>query len=321
MSEDYLEKFKKEVKYEAIQQVRTERSRWLNYPSKLVFKEALQQISPFRSRYVKLGKVIRIGRSGELSAEEHERLQLVLEAFIPWRKGPFEIFGTFIDSEWKSDLKWERVEPVLDSLQGKRVADIGCNNGYYLFRMAAHHPELVIGFDPTVRHWYTFQFLQRFARIPSLHFELLGVEHIHFFSSFFDVVFCMGILYHHPDPIGILRKIRQGMRPGGQLIVESSGIPGEESMALFPGKRYGKVPGTWFIPTHACLLNWLQRSGFREINSFCVIKLTVEEQRQTKWAPFESLEDFLDPGDPDLTFEGYPAPWRFYCHARKPDQG
>ena len=321
MSQNYLKKFERQLEYDAIQQVRTARKRWLDYPSKFSFKEAVSQISAFQSRFVELDGTIRIGQAEELSSEQHEKLQRVLETFIPWRKGPFEIFGTFIDAEWKSDLKWKRVLPVLDSLQGKKVADIGCNNGYYMFRMASHHPQLVIGFDPTVRHWYTFQFLQRFARIPGLHFELLGVEHMHFFSSFFDVVFCMGILYHHSNPIGILRRIWKGMKPGGQLIVESSGMPGKESIALFPEKRYGKVPGTWFVPTQSCLLNWLRRSGFRDVVPFFVNKLTLEEQRQTKWAPFESLQDFLDPGDPSLTVEGYPAPWRFYFHARKPRHG
>ena len=318
MKPDYLKTFAHELEDDAIQQVRRERQSWLDRHSNLPYKEALHRIPAFPSGHVVLDKTVRIGKIEELTPEQSQHLPHILKAFVPWRKGPFEVFGTFIDSEWKSDLKWGRVCPVLESLAGKRVADIGCNNGYYMLRMAAQHPELVIGFDPTVRYWYTFQFLQRFAQIDPLYFELLGVEHLHYYPSFFDTVFCMGILYHHPDPIGILRKLGSAMKPGGQLIVESLGIPGEASTALFPEKRYAKVPGTWFVPTQSCLLSWVQRSGFQEVTPFFAQKLTTEEQRRTEWAPYESLQDFLDPEDPTRTVEGYPAPWRFYLHARKP---
>ncbi len=318
MSQDYLKKFAQDIEYDAIQQIRKERQSWLERPSNLAFKEALHLIPAFQSDHIILDKTVRIGKLAELSPQQSDQLQNILKIFAPWRKGPFEIFGTLIDSEWKSDLKWGRVFPILDSLEGKKVADIGCNNGYYLFRMAAQGPELVMGLDPTARYWYTFQFLQRFAQIDHLHFELLGIEHIDSFPSFFDTVFCMGILYHHPDPIGMLRKIWKALKPQGQLIVETLGIPGEDSIALFPEKRYAKVPGTWFVPTQSCLIHWLQRAGFREVTPFFSQKLTIAEQRRTKWAPYQSLEDFLDPDDDSLTIEGYPAPWRFYVHARKP---
>ncbi len=318
MDTDYLHKFIKKIEYDSIQKIRNERQQWLQRKSNHKFDKALHAIPAFQTRHLVLEDIVSIGKSEELSPEQHETLQQTLDTYIPWRKGPFNVFGTFIDSEWQSHMKWNRVLPVLDALAGKRVADIGCNNGYYMFRMAAYHPELVIGFDPTARYYYSFHFLQRFAQLPGLHFELLGIEHMHYYPAFFDTVFCMGILYHHTDPISMLRKIYTSMKPKGQLIVESLGIPGEESMALFPQKRYAKVPGTWFVPTQSCLVNWIRRAGFRQVTPFFAKKLTIDEQRSTKWAPYESLEDFLAPNDPSLTVEGYPAPWRFYVQARKP---
>ncbi|MBF0286299.1 MAG: tRNA 5-methoxyuridine(34)/uridine 5-oxyacetic acid(34) synthase CmoB [SAR324 cluster bacterium] len=318
MNTDYLKKYSKKIEHDAIQQVRFERQQWLQRKSNHNYEKALHAIPSFQTSHLALEDIISIGNPEELSSEQQKTLQQVLETYIPWRKGPFNVFGVSIDSEWQSHMKWDRVLPVLDSLEGKKVADIGCNNGYYMFRMAAHNPELVIGCDPTARYYYSFHFLQRFAQLPCLHFELLGIEHIHHYPSFFDTVFCMGILYHHTDPISMLRKIYTSMKPKGQLIVESLGIPGEESMALFPKKRYAKVPGTWFVPTESCLINWIRRAGFRQVSSFFGKELTTDEQRSTTWAPYESLKDFLDPNDSSLTVEGYPAPWRFYIQARKP---
>lgn len=247
-----------------------------------------------------------------------EAIEAMIKAFIPWKKGPFSVFGTEIDAEWRSDLKWNRVLPHLGSLAGHRVADIGSNNGYYMYRMLPLQPELVIGFEPENRHAFNFKMLQHFARQDALHFEPLGVEHMDLYPAFFDTVFCMGILYHHADPIGLLRKILASMKKGGQIIIECQGIPGEDPVALMPENRYARGRGFWWLPTRSCLAHWMQRSGFREIEFFADVLLTSEEQRSSKFAPIESLEDFLDKDDRSKTIEGYPAPRRFYLKARKP---
>lgn len=318
MQLDYLGTYARKLDYDAIQALRAERQAWFARQTNRKFEDAMNALPPLKTEHVELGDTIRIGHVDELTPKQHETLEASLKTLLPWRKGPFDIFGHEIDAEWRSDWKWNRILPHVAPLKGKRVADIGCNNGYYMFRMAEHEPRLVVGLDPTARYWYTFQFLQRFAQLDPLYFELLGIEHMHHYKGFFDVVFCLGVLYHHPDPIGMLRGLWQSLKPGGQLIVDSLGIPGEGDMALFPEKRYAKVPGTWFVPTRSCLNNWVYRSGFRDLNPFFGEKLSTDEQRKTVWAPFESLSDFLDPDDPELTVEGYPAPWRFYLTAKKP---
>jgi len=92
-----------------------------------------------------------VGEQGDLSADEEEQLECAVRELIPWRKGPFELFGITVDAEWRSDFKWARIEPHLEPLSGKRVADLGCNNGYYMFRASSQRPELVVGFDPSER--------------------------------------------------------------------------------------------------------------------------------------------------------------------------
>jgi tRNA (mo5U34)-methyltransferase len=139
-----------------------------------------------------------------------------------------------------------------------------------------------------------------------------------FYPGFFDTVFCMGILYHHTDPVGLLRKIFLAMSKGGQLIVECQGIPGAEPVALMPENRYAKARGFWWLPTRLCLEHWLSRSGFTNIKCFEDLSLTGEEQRRSSHAPIDSLEEFLDKDDPSQTIEGYPAPRRFYVSAIRP---
>ncbi len=237
------------------------------------------------------GEVVRIGSADDLTAEEHQQVYRVLRGFMPWRKGPFQVFGIDIDAEWRSNRKWDRLLPILPDLKGKIIADVGCNNGYYMFRMAHFNPEAVIGFEPYHHHYFTFRTLNSFAGLDNLHLELLGVEHLPLYAGSFDVVFLMGIIYHRISPVEMLKDVWKSMKKGGTVLVESQAIPGDESVALFPEDRYAKVPGTYFVPTAICLKNWMKRAGFHDVEIFCTHPMSREEQRRTEWMVFESYED------------------------------
>jgi tRNA (mo5U34)-methyltransferase len=316
---EYLDLLKN-VDRQAIVALRQEKERWLNLGKKGVerFRQPYESVRHLRAGYLDLsGEVVTIGRQEELSENDLQKVSTVMRDFMPWRKGPFNVFGTYIDAEWRSERKWNRVLPVLPDLRGKVVADIGCSNGYYMFRMAQQQPELVVGFEPYLQHYFAFKMLNSFAGLDNLTAELLGVEQIELFSESFDVVFLMGILYHRSSPIDVLRDIRKAMKPGATLIVESQGIPGDEPMALFPEKCYAKVPGTYFVPTGACLANWLVRAGYGEVEIFHSHPMSSKEQRRTEWMEFESYTDFIDKENPALTVEGYPAPIRVFLKAIK----
>lgn len=315
---DYLEPFSDGIDLEAINRVRAKRDYWFTRKGALPFKAAVERLPQFKSSLVDCAAdAITVGQKDELSDSQHADLLQSMKDLLPWRKGPFKLFGHTIDSEWQSHLKWDRISPHLPDLKGKVVADIGCNNGYYMFRMAAHDPELVIGFDPMPRFCYAFQLVNRFTGLDNLKYELLGAEHMHYFRRLFDVVFCMGVLYHNRNPIQILTGIFESMKPGGDLILESQGIPGEGSYALFPEDRYAKMRNVWFFPTVDCIVNWTKKAGFKDVECFSIEATTTDEQRATEYAPWESLSDFLDPDDSSKTVEGYPAPIRICIKAKK----
>ena len=111
----------------------------------------------------------------ELANEgEREALASLLELLKPWKKGPLRLFGVDIDTEWRSDWKWDRLAPHVPPLRGKAVLDLGCANGYFMFRMLEQGPRAVVGVDPNVKAWLEFTALKRFAgdRARALHFEV-----------------------------------------------------------------------------------------------------------------------------------------------------
>lgn len=282
------------------------------------YREIMATIDGLRAATVETaGDVVKIGAATEITKEERDTLYTALQAFMPWRKGPFEVFGIEVDAEWRSERKWNRILPTLPNLTDQVIADIGSSNGYYMFRMAHHQPRLVLGFEPYLHHYFAFQTLNRMAGLANLHTELLGVEHLGLFPESFDTIFLMGILYHHPSPIAILREALAALKPSGTLIVESQIIPGEDPVALFPDGRYGKVPGTYFVPTASCLRNWLVRAGGEEVELIFSHPMDNKEQRRTDWMEFESFDDFMDPADSKRTVEGYPAPHRAAFRAKR----
>jgi tRNA (mo5U34)-methyltransferase len=264
---------------------------------------------------------IRIGDEGDLTEEGRRVWEECAVALKPWRKGPWKIFGVDIDAEWRSDMKWERILPRAPSLKGKVVCDLGCGNGYFMYRMLDQKPKCVVGLDPNFHAWLEFQMFQHFTQDQAretLKFEMLRGENMDLFPKTFDVVFCLGVLYHTPDPVGMLRKIRDSLTRKGVIVVDCEGIPGEDHVALFPKKKYTNMKGVYFLPTEPTLVHWLRRSGFNDINVFYSEPLSPAEQRVTEWAPIRgSLEESFDKNFESLTIEGYPRPLRMYLRATR----
>jgi len=294
--------------------LREERQKWLTWKNIKPYQEAIKALPEYSHVEVTLGDRVEL-QIENLSDEEAEQIKQTALLMKPWRKGPFGINELFIDSEWQSQIKYNLLEPYFN-LKDKIVGDIGCNNGYYLFRMLSQKPKKLIGFDPSAIYYSQFQFVNHFIK-SDIVYELLGVEHVEFYEHKFDTLFCLGVLYHRSDPVAMLKSLFKGLNKGGELILDTFMIDGEEEMCLTPKDRYSKIPNIYFVPTVNALKNWCYRAGFETVEVLEMMKTEHNEQRKTEWIDTQSLEDFLDPSDPTKTVEGYPAPKRVYIKAIK----
>ena len=244
------------------------------------------------------------------ACDDPDALRAGLEGLIPWRKGPFEIAGLVVDSEWRSDLKWARVLPSLAPLRGRRVLDVGCGNAYYAWRMLAESPRMVVGIEPAVLFNLQFAALQKYLNRDDIGLLPLGIEDLPEELGCFDSVFSMGVLYHRRSPFDHLYQLRGTLAAGGELCLETLVIEGGPGAVLVPANRYARMRNVWFIPSVEEMLAWIRRCGFVDARVVDVSATTVAEQRRTDWMRFESLAEALDPQNPQLTVEGYPAPRR-----------
>ena len=253
----------------------------------------------------------------QVSSEQ--ALKTTLKQLMPWRKGPWKIGSLKLESEWRGDLKWARLAPHIRPLKDKLVLDVGSGNGYFTQIMALSGAKLALGLEPFLLFNYQFSALRSLMKNPPTAFVLpLRLEECSA-RPVFDTVFSMGVLYHQKQHMQHLDQLYNMLKPGGELVLETLIIDRQFGETLIPEDRYARMRNVWCLPNTDILKQWLSLAGFSDIKLADVTKTTAEEQRATDWIGdnTQSLKDFLDPNDDNLTIEGLPAPKRAIIVASK----
>jgi tRNA (mo5U34)-methyltransferase len=287
-----------------LSEIRQEREKWLTWKNILPAREKLKKLKISENRFFVENGIVSV------DGETFDEVETIAKSLKPWRKGPFRLGNLFIDSEWQSQVKYSILEPHLN-IKNKKIADVGCNNGYYMFRMLEKKPKKIVGFDPSPLFKTQFDLINHFVK-SQIEYELLGVEHLSIYEEKFETILCLGVLYHRSDPVGTLRSLRAGLEKGGELFLDTFIIDGDDDTVLFPEERYSKIPNIYFIPTLKVLESWAKRAKFKSFELLGIYQTEKDEQRKTEWIEGESLSDFLDKEDSSKTVEGYPAPKRAY---------
>lgn len=259
--------------------------------------------------------------SDRTTESQTAELKALLKGLHPWRKGPFEVEGVFINTEWHSDWKWDRVSPHIASLENRKVLDIGCGNGYHLWRMLGEGARLAVGVDPSLLFMSQFMIMKHFIgqEVP-VWFLPITLEQLPVInkSEEFDTVFSMGVLYHRRSPIDHILDLKKHLKRGGEMVLETLVVPESFGQLLVPEERYAQMNNVWFLPSVPELKVWMERCGLKNVRCVDLDQTSTAEQRSTEWMEWKSLSDFLDPADPNKTQEGYPAPLRAVMIADKP---
>jgi len=258
--------------------------------------------------------IVQIGSDQQSNDKQSHNLLTGLKALMPWRKGPYQFFDIFIDTEWRSDWKWQRLAPHISSLAGKRVLDVGCGSGYHCWRMLGEEADYVLGIDPTLRFYMQYLAAQKYIQSEKFDFIPIGIEHLPPAMEFFDTSFSMGVLYHRRNMQQHIIELRNTLKTGGELVLETlivdQDYPNLIDDVLIPEDRYAAMRNVWNIPTIKRLESELSIAGFSNIRCIEENTTSLEEQRRTEWIAGYSLNEFLDPEDITKTREGYPAPKR-----------
>ena len=226
----------------------------------------------------------------------------LLKKLMPWRKGPFSIFDINLDCEWRSDFKFKRVLNCLEqtnlSFKDKNILDIGTGNGYFLYRFLEQQANFVLGIDPSWHYFSQYLFLQHLFKENKCSFLALTHEELSFKD--FDILLAMGVLYHRKDPLSFLEKIKENLKKGGILILETLIVEGNENTVFMPEDRYLGMKNVYFIPSIPALKIWLKRLKFEVLYASSAVETTSEEQRKTEWLESYSLAELKKPEEKAL---------------------
>ncbi|MBN2842291.1 MAG: tRNA 5-methoxyuridine(34)/uridine 5-oxyacetic acid(34) synthase CmoB, partial [Sedimentisphaerales bacterium] len=263
------------------------------------------------------GSAIVVGTPANIRPAQKEELTALLKVMHPWRKGPFEIFGIKIDTEWRSDWKWDRLRSHISSLSGRTVLDVGCGSGYHCLRMLGDGAQVVLGIEPTLVYVMQYQAVNKYIKTDKATVLPLTLEQMAGLSASFDTIFSMGVLYHRREPLEHIRTLYDLTRTGGELVLETLVVEGQGNELLIPEGRYARMRNVWSLPDVGLLERWLAEVGFTGIRCVDISRTSLQEQRATEWMTFESLDKCLDPLDQNKTIEGLPAPTRAILIAKK----
>ncbi|WP_456295906.1 tRNA 5-methoxyuridine(34)/uridine 5-oxyacetic acid(34) synthase CmoB [Vibrio sp. AK197] len=279
---------------------------------------ALKKIPEGAAQHIDLKDSVSLSHEQPLAEGEKKKLENLLRTFHPWRKGPYTVHDIHIDTEWRSDWKWERLLPHISPLKNRTVLDVGCGNGYHMWRMLGEQARLCVGIDPSHLFLVQFEAIRKLMGDDQrVHLLPLGIEQLPQLEAF-DTVFSMGVLYHRRSPLDHLIQLKNQLVSGGELVLETLVIDGDETAVLVPTDRYAQMRNVFFFPSARALKVWLEQCGFDDVRIVDENVTSVHEQRTTSWMTHNSLPDYLDPNDPSKTVEGYPAPRRATLIARKP---
>jgi len=303
--------------YDSLFQIFLENEKFCNHGNLKKWKDILNLLPDSNSNYTDYsGSHIKLGEKSSLGSDDKKKLQHLLLNLSPWRKGPFNICGVNVDSEWRSDYKWERLKSFLPNITNMRVGDLGCSNGYYSYKLLGLNPELVVGMDKTAL--YVFQFLatKHFAKqIQKLLILPCSAEEFDSKNMDFNLILSMGILYHTKDYANHMEAVKKLMKKNGYLILETIISSSKKNINIDKGQTYAGMKNIGTIFGKDNLIKILKNKGFNNIECVNENFTSSIEQRTTKWMQGRSFKDFLLPNG--NTIEGYPPVCRAIFVAQK----
>jgi tRNA (mo5U34)-methyltransferase len=176
-----------------------------------------------------------------------------------------------------------RLPALPDDFSGLRVLDVGAFDGFYAFVAEDRGADRVLAIDnEQYVHWVRSRWsteLEGAEGFRAIHrlldsnveYRMLDAFDLDDVAERYDLIYCFGILHRVQNPWGLLRRLRDRLDPGGRVLLETHGVPGndgsEHGVVRVPevGEVYqGDAYVFWEFTTGS--LDRLSRyAGFREM--------------------------------------------------------
>lgn len=165
-----------------------------------------------------------------------------------------------------------------DSFDGLSVLDVGAYDGHYAFEAARRGATDVLATDDFVWNWpgmtarSNFEFVREHLGL-AVRDQVISVEQLtpEAIGGVFDVVLFLGVLYHAPDPIGYLQRIRSVTRKYAliETVVDVLEVA-RPALAYYPYAYLNGDGSNHFGPNMPALEGLLSDAGFSRVENLGV---------------------------------------------------
>lgn len=199
-----------------------------------------------------------------------------------------------------------------------KLLDLGCLEGGYAVEFARNGFQKVIGIEGRKSNFEKCEAVAHFLNLNNLEFRHDDVKNIKDYKESFDVVLCLGLLYHLDSPIEFLQTINNLLSDNGILFLETHYAPKNQNehenfflKNVYPDKKLYEVKyqnetyeGCWwfeyksdtpdhkqhpwsavsndksFVPTYQSLVNGIFNTGYKTIY---VIQSPIITELEKTW--------------------------------------
>lgn len=155
---------------------------------------------------------------------------------------------------------WDKFEgEITQDLRGKKVLDIASNAGFYSFELAKRGAQ-VTSLDNSYDDIVKAKFAKKILGVENVSFELGDVNDLEeMFKEKFDLVLCLGLLYHVKNPKEIIKKVS---KISDFVIFETIANVNKQESELIEDRA---ITTDGFVPTVPWLKEAFEEMGFTEI--------------------------------------------------------
>lgn len=208
----------------------------------------------------------------EFTNEDIAKKIAQFQALQPWNHnyrlpGGCETRPGIQTSHGKNEVKWLRIEPLLEllGLQNKTVLDVGCNEGFFSQKLS-EKASRVVGIDVDDKRIEKAKFVHSVMKVPNTELRCVDIYAEEFEKlPRFDFCLCMGFLHRIPDPFTALQRLTS---KADIILFEWKALkhgPHNDSFAYYTPGGYETADfyGTpYWIMSYKCVESMLSRLGF-----------------------------------------------------------
>lgn len=133
-------------------------------------------------------------------------------------------------------LNW--IDELSGGLRGKKVLDVGCGGGILAESMARRGAD-VLGIDMGAEPLNVARLHAEQEQVNNIQYQQIPVEELaKTHAGQFDVVTCMEMLEHVPDPASIVRACQQLVKPNGHVFFSTINRNPKSYVMMILGAEY-----------------------------------------------------------------------------------